>query len=222
MQINVTADVRRASKKLKNYQRKQLPAATQRALNRTLRGTVTDTKKAIAARINLTQARIGKVLHKKYATKKGGPGSSGSQWVAIMSVGGERRKPNIASFKGIRKTKKGLSGKPWKTTVKYPGAFLWVRGTKGGGTATTAFHRVKDAKKVKPSKGTYAGKRVKRGPNKGKPIMRQPIKPLFGDSIVGVFLQTPKQGEPVKQVLLRTVPKRFAKEIEAQLARIRE
>ena len=96
MEVNVSVDVKSARKSLLQYQKKQLPAATTRALNRTLRGTVTDTKREVAKRINMTQGRIGKVIRKRFASKK--QGGSGSQFVAIMMVTGERRKPNIASF----------------------------------------------------------------------------------------------------------------------------
>lgn len=215
MKISLNAEVRKASSRLKQYQRKQLPAATTRALNRTLRGTVTDTKKLIASRINMTQANIGKDIKSIPASVK-----TGNRFVASMRITGNYKKRNIASFKGLKKIKKGLSGKPWKTRVKYLGAFVWTRKIKSGDTAQTAFHRVKGAEKVAPSKGRYAGRIVTRGKNKGRKLMRQPIKPLFGSSVVDVYLQENGTDEPIPVILSRTVPARFEIELERQLARI--
>lgn len=212
--VTLSHNVAQVRKSLKNYQIKQLPAATTRALNRTLRGTVTDTKRLIAKRINLTQSEVAKQIRSKPATKK-----TGNTYQAVMTVkGGFKR--NLASFKSLRKTKKGLSGKIWKTQTKYPGAFIWTRTISAGGTAKTAFHRVKGADKVVTSKGTYRGKRIQRGPRKGSIIKRQPIKPIYGDSVIGIFTFKGRR-PPVQQILRRTIPRRFNVELRRQIARIR-
>ena len=210
--ISLSHNVAQARKSLKNYQVKQLPAATTRALNRTLRGTVTDTKRLIAKRLNLSQANIAKEIRSKPASKK-----TGNLYQATMIVkGGFKR--NLASFKPSV-TKKGLSGKIWDTRTKYPSAFIWKRTISAGSTAETAFHRVKGADKVATTKGSYHGRKIKRGPRKGSVIKRQPIKPIYGDSVVGVFTHRGRR-PPIQKILRRTIPRRFALGLRRQIARI--
>lgn len=214
MEVSVKSNVKLVSKSLKNYEKKQLPPAVSRALNRTLRGTVTDTKRLIAKEINLTQADIAKEIYVKKAT-----GKTGNAYKATMVVrGGYKR--NLASFKGTSKAGKGLAGKIWKKRTKYPGAFLWVRKIGSGGVAETAFIRVKGAKKVVPNKGSYAGRKIKRGPRKGQALKRQPIKPIYGDSVVNIFVREGRGGS-VRKALLKTIPARFDVELGRQIARIR-
>jgi len=192
MKISVTADIKAARDKLKNYQKKQLPAATTRALNKTLRGTVTDTKKLIGERLNMTQARIAQDITKKFASTKAGY----NRYRVVMRLQ-DRKKPNIASFKGTKQLKRaGVVGKPWKTRVKYgKKSFIWERGAVGGGSSKTAFHRV------------------------GKE--RLPIKPLFGESPSGILMQIPKQGKPIRRALRPKIRRRFRVELERQIARFK-
>lgn len=214
MEVSVKTNVKLASKSLKNYEKKQLPPAVTRALNRTLRGTVTDTKRLIAKEINLTQAEIGKEIHVRKAT-----GKTGNAYRAKLTVkGGFKR--NLASFKGVRPTKKGLSGKIWKKNTKYPGAFIWKRKIASGNTAETAFHRVKGAEKVVSKQGHYKGRKITRGPRKGKAIKRQPIKPIYGDSVINIFVREGRNGS-VRKALLKTIPARFDVELGRQIARMR-
>lgn len=193
MKVSVTADIKAARDKLKNYQKRQLPAATTRALNKTLRGTATDAKKLIAERINFKSGDIAKKMELTFASGKAG---YSAHRVVLRIV--ERKKPNIASFKGTKQLKRaGVVGKPWKTRVKYgKKSFIWERGTVGGGkNARTAFHRT--------------GKK------------RLPIKPIFGDSISGVFVQIPKQGKAIRRALRPKIRARFRVELERQIARIK-
>ena len=214
MDIKLTHNVKQVRKSLQRYQVKQLPAATTRALNRTLRGTVTDTKRLIGKRLNLKAGEIAKEIKSKPASKK-----TGNTYRATMTVKGGYKK-NLASFKNRGKTKKGLSGKIWETRTKYPGAFVWKRKISSGDTAETIFHRVKGAEKKATSKGSYRGKRIQRGPRKGSIIKRQPIKPIYGDSVVGVFTHKGRR-PPVQQILRRTIPRRFNLELRRQIARIK-
>jgi len=206
MKISVVSNVDAARRRLKNYQKRQLPTAVTRALNRTLRGAATDTKRLIGKRINLPLGKIAKEIKKFPATTKGG----GKRFVARLHVSGARKRPNIASFRGTRQIKGGVVGKPWRTRVKYgKRSFIWTRTAASGNEASTAFHRIEGTKKV-PSKGRYAGTKAK----------REEIKPLFGESIVGTFIQRTGRTRGVKQTLRRTIPRRFNLELSRQLARI--
>ena len=198
MRINVQAQVESARRNLKQYQKKHLPTAITRALNKTLTGTVTDTKRLLVKRINMTSANVGKRIKKQPASAK--PGYN--RYVAVMRVD-EDRKPNLASFKGLRVLKGrkgsrggGISGKIWKKNVKYKNAFIWERSTKGGGMVRTVFHREKGAGRL-------------------------PIKPIFGDSVSGLFTQRPKQGRSIKKLLRPKIRGRFGVELGRQLKRIK-
>jgi hypothetical protein len=163
MKISVQAQVLSARRNLKQYQKKHLPAAITRSLNRTLTGTVVDTKELMSKRINLTKRVIGGKIKKTFASAK--PGYN--RYVAIMRVD-EDKKPNIASFKGTKQLKR-------------------------------------------------AGV-VEEG---GKRPGRLPIKPIFGDSVSGLFTQRPKQGRSIKKMLRPKIRGRFGVELGRQLARIK-
>lgn len=203
MRISVVAQVDSARRNLKQYQKKHLPAAITRALNKTLTGTVVDTKELISKRINLTKRDIGGKITRRPASAKAGY----NRYVAVMAIDKEK-KSNLASFKGTKELKGrkgsrggGLSGKPWKKRTKYKHGFIWTRGKKGSdGMARTAFLRE-----------TEGGKRVS----------RLPIRPIFGDSVSGVFLQRPKQGRSIKKILRPKIRSRFGIELGRQLARIK-
>jgi hypothetical protein len=60
-----------------------------------------------------------------------------------------------------------------------------------GGGHVGAFERRVKLPKVAPTKGRYAGKVYKRGPNKGKLILRQQIKEKYGPPVVETFKRKP-------------------------------
>jgi len=199
MKISVTAQVKEAKKYLKDYQRKRLGPAISRALNKTLTGTVVDTKNLMVKKINMTKKEIGQRISKKPASAK--PGYN--RYEAVMVVR-ERKKPNLSSFKGTKALKGrkgsrggGVTGKVWNKRIKYKNAFIWSRGKVGGGTAETVFHRVKGAKRL-------------------------PIKPIFGDSVSGLLTQRPKQGRSIKSALRPKIRARFGIELDRQIARIKQ
>lgn len=214
MNIDLTIDVKAASKYLESYQRKRLPSATRMALNKTIRGVLTDTKKVTSKLIGMTQREIGQRTTLRLAT----PTSA----LASLTIKGERRVPNLIHFKAKKQGKKGVSARVWEKQKTYRGTFIVARGR------GTVFKRVGSATvgptyKTRPSKRWKgAVRRIKRGPRKGQVIMRQPITPVFGTSLRRVFVRTPRTGlAPIDTVRALAVI-RFRKELNLQLARIKK
>lgn len=198
-----------ASKSLKDYQRKRLPAVTVSALNRTLRGAVTDTKRVMAKKIAMTQANVGRGLIPRKAIK-GHP-------IASITVRGERRVPNLSRFQRVRQTKKGVSAKVWEKQKTYKGTWLLERDS----GSNTVFKTMKSKDKVVPSKGSYYGRTIKRGPRKGQKLKRRPIEPVFGTSLRRAFLQQPNSGRSAKTILKPMIEARWRTEFARQLGRLR-
>lgn len=49
--------------------------------------------------------------------------------------------------------------------------------------------------KVKPTRGAFAGRTIRRGPRRGQPILQQPVEEQFGPSIPGAFQDGEVQSE---------------------------
>lgn len=217
MRIDLSNNIDKVRKDLKRYQKQQLPKAITKALNRTLRGAITDTKKLVGKRINLSQAKISEELSKKFATGK----SVGNAYQATMVVrGGYKR--NLASFKGVRQLKRGgVSGKIWTANKKYKTGFLWERKIATGSVSKTAFMRDPDSRaKVTTQRGSYKNRKITRGPRAGQAVKRQPIKPIYGDSVVSIFSRKGRK-QPVSVILQRILPNRFVKSFDHEVKRIR-
>lgn len=208
MEIDLSIDVKAASKYLETYQRRRLPSATRMALNKTIRGVLVDTKKVTSKAIGMTQREIGQRATIRLAT----PTSA----VAALTIKGEKRVPNLINFRA-KQAKRGATARVWEKRKTYKGTFIVARGRgtvfKRGGSASD---------KSKPSK-RWKGpvRRIKRGPRKGQVILRQAIVPVFGTSLRRVFVRTPRSGRaPIDEVRARAVL-RFRKELDLQLARIK-
>jgi len=208
MEIDLKIDVEQAANNLLNYQRKKLPTAVTRTLNKTIRGVLTDTKRLMAKRIGMTQKEIADRTKLTFSTS--------TNLVASMEIRGERRVPNMSAFRA-RQMKKGVSARVWERRRVYKGTFIVQR---RGGKKDTVFKRVHGAKKVRPTKGRYAGKVIKRGPRKGQPVLRQPIAPVFGTSLRRAFVAFPRDYRPAKEVLYPMAIGRFEKEFSRQINRI--
>lgn len=205
MEIDLSIDVKGAAASLKNYQRRRLPNVVRMTLNKTIRGVLTDTKKVMARRIGMTQREIAARTDLIFAA----PGKLS----ATLKIHGERRVPNLSNFKA-KQLKRGVSAKVWEKRKVYKGTFL-VKNGKG-----TVFKRVSGAEKVKPSKGAYAGRRIKRGPRKGQAILRQPIAPVFGTSLRREFVKPSRQAKAPIDIVSALAYPRFEKEFDRQIKRI--
>jgi len=231
--LSLTVDVKKAASALKGYQRKKVPTASKRAINRALRGGRTDTKKVLSKRISMTQRKIGERIKLQFATNK----AKGTLQVVGPRKGKEFS--NLGSFK-IKIPKKSIRGKRrlgaggvrakvWgePRAKKYKGTFAWTRPGKTG-DAVTVFKRSRGAPKVVPGKragsntdGTTGIRKFKRGPRKGKAILRQPITPVYGASLKREFTRSNRRGQKRAIDLVRASMRvRFIKEFERLLGRL--
>jgi len=228
--LDLTVDVTAAQKALKNYQKRKLPVATKRAINRAVRGGFTDAKKELKTRITMPVKKIGERIKLTFAKAE----ASGS----LRVIGPRRGKEfsNLGSFKikipkKTARGKKRLKGKGIRAKVYgerrlkvYRGAFAWTRPGKTG-DAVTVFKRDRSAPKVAPSKrsgvnpdGTTGVRRIKRGPRKGKIILRQPLKPVYGASLIREFVRTNRRGNKAAiDVVRESMRRRFLVEFKRQL-----
>jgi hypothetical protein len=81
------------------------------------------------------------------------------------------------------------------------------------------FERAKGANKIRPTKGTYAGRIIKRGPNKGKPLLRQPIIEAFGISVVRAFDLDPALQDRALVNIADKFQERLASKVQWQLSK---
>lgn len=81
------------------------------------------------------------------------------------------------------------------------------------------FERAKGANKIRPTKGTYAGRIIKRGPNKGKPLLRQPIIESFGISVVRAFDLDPELQDRALANIADKFQERLASKVQWQLSK---
>ncbi len=202
--VSVSETVSRQAGQLRNYNRRKLPAAVQRALNRTLRGMRTDAKRVMHKKIGMSQAAINKRITTIPASKK-----TGTSTKATFKIRPERRVPNLGSF-NPKKSRRGVRARVWERRREYKRSFIWQRETKSGDSAVTVLRRDVNAPKRVPKKGRYAGTGVK----------REPLIPTFGTSLHRAFVQKPRRGKQPKKIIIRLARARFNKELAAQLRRI--
>lgn len=75
---------------------------------------------------------------------------------------------------------------------------------------TGVFRRI--GAKVQPIRGRFAAAKIQRGPRRGQPILRQPIKEQFGPSIPGTFEQE-RIVEKMEQVARERFPVEFRRSL---------
>ena len=176
------------------------PKVASRAINRILAGVVTDSKREIAKDLNLPVGRIAKDF-KKY---KAAPGYFHAR---VESKG----KPvNLASFKGTRQVKKGLSVK-----VKTKGrreilkhGFLYKGKSKSGKGYKTAFWR------------QYDGPRSMAGSKKKIPWSRLPRKYRFPlKALTGPRIQDSMAKKHRMEIITKKANARLDKSVDYEISR---
>lgn len=80
-----------------------------------------------------------------------------------------------------------------------------------------AFQRVKGAPKAIPKHGRYSGRTIKRGPNKGQQILRQPIKEAFAVSVLAAFARNPDLQQQALGGIATKFAERLASKVQWQL-----
>ena len=69
--------------------------------------------------------------------------------------------------------------------------------------------------KVAPTQGSYAGRTIKSGPRAGQPLLRQPIRELYGPTVCGVLAG--KDG--LRDAITKAIGDMVAKRMEAGVSR---
>ncbi len=184
------------------------PSRIKDALNRSIIASRTLGIKEIKEVVNIKVASIKSRIKTTLAT------SSNRSAKLTMKY---KKHPNLGSFKfsvvspakGRKKMPKGgVKSRAWTNkgrrqkrnstgAILHKGTFVWKR----AGAGNIVLSRVKGAGKVAPSKGSYAGKRIKVGPRAGQPVLRQPLKPIFGPEVKtefeGAFFLMSIRGEQI-------------------------
>lgn len=177
--------------------------ATYTAINDTMRSEKTDLNKRLREIVNLPAAEVrDRIQITKIATQDN---LSGELTLDYRAVPLRKFKPRYRRGAGV--TVQTLLDKPAQ-------AFAWMFAGKIPNAAKAfVFARVMSAAKVVPKHGRYAGRILKRGPNKGKLMMRQPIRETFGVSVLKALESRP---ELIDQVAADTEEK-FASRLRSKL-----
>jgi hypothetical protein len=226
-EISLTHNIREVRRSLKTYEKRQLPTAVQRALNKTLDFAFTTTHKVMRKHIGMTRAEIIRRMRKIKAPPQGD--------TAILRIKSQKV-PNLASFphdkpqksiKGKRRlARKGVSARVYERRKTYRGTFIWERGT-----SETVFKRKRGAAKVVPRKrlggegsirkairgGNYKGGFIK----KGEPLKRQPIEAVWGADLTQVYIKGTKRGTSPKRKITVAIRREFPKKLRHEISRIR-
>lgn len=117
MQLNIKADVAAARRRLSDIQRRVLPAATNRALNRTGDHANTITVRDLAQVTGLKQKDVRAVMTRTRS-------NFGNLTYRLAAIG---RALNLIRF-GARQTKKGVSASAWGQRKIYRGTFIANQG----------------------------------------------------------------------------------------------
>jgi len=224
--LNLTAHVDAARKDLKNYQKRQLPLATQRALNKTLDSAFTITKRVLSKHIGMTVTAIGARMAKIKAPANGTKATLRIFAEKVPSIASFKRNTPGVLIKGKRRLAgKGIRARVWDKSKVYPGSFLMK-----SGRSVVAMKRRKGAAKVIPKKGNkYVVKRGGTyGKKSGKPytlregqlIKRQPLDKVFGADLAQVFVSKPRGTAPIDKINAQVIPE-FKKKLDHEISRIR-
>lgn len=115
--VNLKTELRQVEKMLTEAQRKVLPKATTRALNRTLQQVNTAAAKSLAKETGLKQKEVKQRLFKIKAHN--------NNPTAILKATGKAF--NLIRFKA-KQTKRGVTAKAWGKRKNYRGAFIANQG----------------------------------------------------------------------------------------------
>lgn len=187
MHIRFGTDIAEGRARLNRMQFNKIPAATARALTGTVRKVKTEAKRRLVDVSGMTSSNVGGYLKHE--------GASRTDLAARVYVV-ERRYPNLVRF-GARMTKRGVSAKPMNNRRVYKGAF--IVGMRNADAEEYKVVFVRFGKKVVPTKGAYVGKKIKRGPRAGQPILRQQLRPMWGPALRILFAK-PEVRKPMIEV----------------------
>lgn len=142
------------------------------AVKRTTKSALSRLQREIAKVVTLKRAKVNEnVVAEKTATK-----FSGGVRIKSKAIPLSYYRYRASKRRGVTATTRKSGGQ-----LQLPFAFKATMPT----GLTSPFARVR-GKKTVPTKGRYAGRTVTRGPNKGQPLRRAPIRRLFGPNLVGI------------------------------------
>jgi len=208
--IDITSNINEFRARMNRDVHKIIDSATSAALNRTVAGMKTDSRKYIAQQTKIKGTKAGgNPIAKRIQVVKA------RKTFHVASIKMSRLKsreyPNLIHFSlKIKKpniVRSYLAG-PKRSKIKH--TFV---GKIPNGDKQLAWHRDKgNPTKVVPKQGRYKGRVIKRGPHKGQKLKRQPIKPTFGPSIMAEFI---KEGH--QKHMKESASNRFNKEFNRAL-----
>ncbi|WP_019558609.1 hypothetical protein [Thioalkalivibrio sp. ALE12] len=188
-----------------------LPDSITRALNRAVTASRTEASKSIRRTYNLSAAEVKSTFQVRRPTRQ--------RHEAMMISSGERIP--LSRF-GARQTRRGVSVNVRHSTGRKLlfGAFF---GDGEGLPSSRVF--IRSGAKKRPGKGSYAGRKIRRGPRKGQQILRQPIKDLYSLSVPDMLRQAGVQEQVIKrgeEVYLRNLESELRFRIDRAIARVQK
>jgi len=204
--LDAQQTIKDVEKRLKNYQKRAIPAATRYALNNTIRGTKSFIAKRLKKEVGLKSASVkSRTIIENFAQL--------NALRAVIRI--KRVAPNIGSFGRLKKLKTAISGIAWKKRRQFKDSFILNVGKKKGGAAQILIHRVKGTSVTKQI--TY--KRKKKYGTRyttTSTAKRQKIAPTYGPSLREQF--TNKKSDAVILAPIRKfAEERFNKVFEQKL-----
>ena len=185
-----------------------MPTAIKEAINDTVSHGRTIAKVDIAAAMGAKSGAVLKRLHIGKATN--------AKPNAVLIVAGGQGL-NLASWANAKQTTtaKGRFHMGGGVLVTIMGTRLMVQHgfMVSMGKSKTVFLRVGD--KVAPAKGKYAGRKILRGPNFGRPLLRQKLQAQKGPTVAETFEKTPGIAVHTNAEIEAWLPK----EVESQIDR---
>lgn len=179
----------------------KIATAGRDALNRTMEEGRTAASRELAVASGATKGAISKRLGIARATKA-------NVSAALIVRGGTGL--SLAGF-SARQTDAGVMAKVFGESRLYPRLFL----KKGLSGNKVVFDRLRNTDKYAPTKGAYAGRKFRRGPRAGEPILRQHVEARYGPAASQIIENTPGADEHVSMV----IDAAFSKNIQQQTAR---
>lgn len=181
---------------------RQVKPAIAAAANKTMSKVRTAVDRQVRAELNLKRADVAPLVKVRRAT-----------YTTLSATLTVSRKAVPLSKYPVEQTPTGVLATPRKTQAgtvtptERPYSFLAA--TQSGHTGVW----VRSGPKVVPSKGAYADRVATRGPNKGKPILRQKLDQKYGPTVVGVLAGKPGEKEKLQRLAAEELPRQLDSQV---------
>jgi len=187
------------------------PRAIESAINDELRHARTAISSALREHLTLSKARTDKSIHIERASRATLRGLIWLDWRGIALV----QYAHKALTRKYRNFAPGVwvnvrTDRGWETIPKaFKAGLPYGREGKSRMAILRRF-----GEKVVPKRGRYAGRIVTRGPRKGEPLMRQPLRELGGPSVLAAWQNAPGLADKELKDIDARLSKRLASKVE--------